>query len=189
MYTLVVYSLEPAVTVHFVVYLCIVLHCTIVLRLFLNLLWLYTGSVHLYCIPLYNFQVFRTCFTVHFWVYTCVVLCVPCQSLAVHCVAYACFVLCEPCLEWEGPAQVRAGFDLYRCLCRRSAGSGASTLPSFVSVSLALWVRPSQQGTTGQEVDVEKGWEESDALSSVVLGQLVTWPTPVSEVFRVFQPL
>ena len=38
---------------------------------------------------------------------------------------------------------------------------------------MALYVRPSQRGTTGQEEDVEKGWEESDALSPVVLGQHV----------------
>ena len=136
MYTLVVYSLEPAVTVHFVVYLCIVLRCTIVLRLFLNLLWLYTGSVHLYCIPLYKFQVFRTCFTVHFWVYTCVVLCVPCQSLAVHCVAYACFVLCEPCLEWEGPARSELGLT-YIGVC--VGGLLAPVLLPFLPLSLYLW--------------------------------------------------
>ena len=52
--------------------------------------------------------------------------------------------------------------------------SGVSTLRSFVPISLALYVRPSQQGTTGQEEDVEKGWEESYALSSVVLGQRIT---------------
>ena len=33
--------------------------------------------------------------------------------------------------------------------------------PSFVSVSMALCVRPSQRGTTGQEEDEEKGWEEN----------------------------
>ena len=52
--------------------------------------------------------------------------------------------------------------------------SSVSTFGSFVPVSLALYVRPSQRGTTGQEEDVEKGWEESYALSSVVLGQRVT---------------
>ena len=52
--------------------------------------------------------------------------------------------------------------------------SGVSTFRSFIPVLLALYVRPSQQGTTGQEEDVEKGWEENYAVSSVVLGQLVT---------------
>ena len=33
--------------------------------------------------------------------------------------------------------------------------------PSFVSVPMALCVRPSQRGTTGQEEDEEKGWEEN----------------------------
>ena len=74
---------------------------------------------------------------------------------------YACVVLCVPCLEWKGPVQVRTGFILYMCLYRRYIVSGASTLPSFVSVLMALYVHPSQQGTTGQEEDVEKGWEES----------------------------
>ena len=105
--------------------------------------------------------------------YICVVLCVPCLEYDCTLCSVRLVVLCVPCLEWEGPAQVRTGFDLYRCLYRRYVGSGASTLPSFVSVLMALYVRPSQQGTTGQEEDVEKGWEESDALSSVVLGQLV----------------
>ena len=87
---------------------------------------------------------------------------------------YACVVLCVPPLEWEGPAQVRTGFILYRSLYRRYVGSGVSTLPSFVSMLMALYVRPSQRGTTGQEEDVEKGWEENYAVSSVVLGQRVT---------------
>ena len=33
--------------------------------------------------------------------------------------------------------------------------------PSFVSVSMALYVRPSQRETTGQEEDEENGWEET----------------------------
>ena len=81
--------------------------------------------------------------------------------MTVHSRVYTCVVLCVPCLEWEGPAQVRTGFILYRSLYRRYVGSGVSTLPSFVSVLMALYVRPSQRGTTGQEEDVEKGWEES----------------------------
>ena len=87
---------------------------------------------------------------------------------------YACVVLCVPPLEWQGPAQVRTGFILYRSLYRRYVSSGVSTLPSFVSVLMALYVRPAQRGTTGQEEDVEKGWEENYAVSSVVLGQRVT---------------
>ena len=94
--------------------------------------------------------------------------------MTVHTRVYTCIVLCVHCLGWEGPAQVRTGFILYRSLYQRYVGSGVSTLPSFVSVLMALYVRPSQRGTTGQEEDVEKGWEESDALSSVVLGQRVT---------------
>ena len=76
---------------------------------------------------------------------------------AVHCVHY---------LRWE-VYQFRAAlcYELKLVFLYRAYTPEAGRLrcfhPSFVSVSMALCVRPSQQGTTGQEEDEEKGWEEN----------------------------
>ena len=54
------------------------------------------------------------------------------------------------------------------------APASVATLQSFVLAPMALCVRPSQKGTTGQRRKWRKDVEENRAVSSVILGQLIT---------------
>ena len=110
--------------------------------------------------------------TVHSRVDTCIVLCctnvLRCNLnpvMTVHRRVY-CAVHCVHYLRWE-VYQFRAAlcYELKLVFLYRAYTPKAGRLrcfhPSFVSVLMALCVRPSQRGTTGQEEDEENGWEEN----------------------------